>query len=109
MYLDALAFHILKLSTGAVATDDLLLWRMYAALALSKGADTTRRDVHDAWSIWVAQSHGEYRSLVPFDELSPEVQALDQPYVDAIHAAAKLPRDEMAKYLVGWEQATRHT
>lgn len=67
------------------------LLRLYAVLCLSKGKLTTRRDVHDAWSAWTASFNLEHKSLIPFEELTPEVQEFDQPYVDAIHSvAAKL-------------------
>lgn len=66
--------------------DDLL--RLYALLALVKGADTTEEDVHDAWAAWRAATHPTHRSLVPFDELTPEVQALDTKYAEAIRAVA---------------------
>ena len=65
------------------------LYRLYAVLALTKGEAVTRRDVHDAWSAWTASFHPSHRSLKPFEELTPEVQELDQPYVDAIHAVAR--------------------
>lgn len=65
------------------------LAQLYALLALVKGQDTTLRDVHDAWSTWRTVTSPAHRSLVPFGELSPEVQELDREYMDAIHRAAK--------------------
>lgn len=66
------------------------LMDVYSLLVLIKGTETTLEDVHDAWSVninktWDKEQYGEHRSLIPFDELSPEVQAKDQNYVDAIH------------------------
>lgn len=67
----------------------LPLYRMYAVLAFSKGLGTTSRDVHDAWSAWTLASFPAHRSLVPFAELTPEVQALDDQYRDGIHQAVR--------------------
>lgn len=65
------------------------LWLGYAVLAMTKGADTTSRDVHEAWSAWaVVRYDGQHRSIVPFDELTPEIQAYDDLYRDAIHTVA---------------------
>ena len=65
------------------------LAKLYALLVLTKGDDTTLRDVHDAWALWA----GEHRSAVPFDDLTAEVQELDRPYMDAIHRADKKIRN----------------
>ena len=60
---------------------------LYALLAFVKGTDTTLEDVHDAWSVWKNRGNPNHRSLVWFDELSPEVQELDRDYMNAIHRA----------------------
>lgn len=65
------------------------LLELFGFLALTIGRGTTREDVHDAWAVWMNDIRPDHRSLVPFDELTPEVQAKDQPYVDAIHRAAR--------------------
>jgi hypothetical protein len=65
--------------------DDLL--RLYALLALTKGRETTLKDVHDAWAIWRQVSNRSHRSLLPFAELSRDVQEMGRPYMDAIHRA----------------------
>lgn len=67
---------------------DPTLANLYALLALTKGEETSLEDVHDAWAIWTATTRGTHRSLIPFAELSPEVQELDRKYVDGIHRAA---------------------
>ena len=64
------------------------LARIYAVLALSKGQDVTRKDVHDAWSAWMADRDPRHKSLIPFYQLSDHVKAMDQSYVDAIHKVA---------------------
>lgn len=65
------------------------LFRLYAVLVLVKGGATTTSDVHDAWCAWMQASDPNHRSLRPFAELDPEIQAADEPYVAAIHAAAR--------------------
>jgi hypothetical protein len=66
--------------------DDLL--RLYALLALVKGVNVALEDVHDAWAIWRQTTDANHRSLIPFGQLTQEVQELDRPYVEAIHRAA---------------------
>jgi hypothetical protein len=86
-YIDRIAHRVC-----AIAENEMLdlngsyapLYRMYAVLVLAKGAETTSRDVHDAWSAWCAGVDPDHRSLKPFDDLTVEVQALDNKYRDAI-------------------------
>lgn len=63
------------------------LARLYGLLLLVHGDDVTHEDVHDAWSMWMAAHNPDHGSLVPFNELSREVQTLDGEYVDAIREA----------------------
>lgn len=63
------------------------LARLYALLALVKGGETTLEDVHDAWSLWANIERPEHASLVPFDDLDPDLQQLNEPYRDAITRA----------------------
>ena len=67
---------------------DADLYRIYAVLCLAKGQQTTARDVHNAWSAWTSSASPSHRSLIPFECLSTTVQALDMPYVQAIHRVA---------------------
>lgn len=85
-YIDDLAESIYQAAPhdGPIEPDDYPLYRIYAVLGYVKGEDVTLKDVHDAWSAWRVATVPDHRSLKPFAELSPEVQALDQPYVDAI-------------------------
>ncbi|MFB7161114.1 MULTISPECIES: hypothetical protein [Streptomyces] len=69
--------------------DDESLFLGYAVLMRAKGTRTTASDVHDAWTAWMLSRGSDHRSLVPFEQLSGEVQALDAAYVHAIHAAAE--------------------
>jgi hypothetical protein len=62
---------------------------LYTLLVLRRGETATREDVHDAWSVWRSREQPEHCSVRPFDELSAEVQASDDPYVQAIHQAAQ--------------------
>lgn len=91
-YIDRIAEQIADACDGLwsqMPDDGRLLYRIYAVLVLSKGTETTRRDVHDAWSAFTAWERPGHRSLVPFDQLTPAVRELDQQFVDAIHAAAR--------------------
>ena len=64
------------------------LLRMYALLVLTTGTETTLENVHDAWSAWRDASRPDHPSLIPFGELTPDVQELDRKYADAIREVA---------------------
>lgn len=90
-YLDAVAATI-----RAHVPDDVLpsgdlsaLFRLYAVLALAKGDAVTAEDVHNAWAAWMQQSDADHDALRPFEELDSATQAGDEPYVSAIHLAAR--------------------
>lgn len=68
------------------------LLEMYALLVLVLGEDVTLKDVHDAWSVWKNQHRADHRSLVPFEQLSPEVQAMDEKYAKSIRIVAHIRR-----------------
>ena len=65
--------------------NDVALLRLYALLALTQGVNTTLENVHDAWGAWRTATNPGHKSLVPFDQLTPEVQEYDRKYMDAIH------------------------
>lgn len=65
--------------------NDVALLRLYALLALTQGVNTTLENVHDAWSAWRAATNPGHQSLIPFDQLTPEVQEYDRKYMLAIH------------------------
>ena len=65
-----------------------LLFRLYAVLALAKGADVEAVDVHNAWAAWMQERDPSHESIRPFEELSPLTQAADYPFVEAIRAVA---------------------
>lgn len=64
------------------------LAELYALLGLVLGDRVSPRDVHDAWAIWRNRTKPDHRSLVPFEELSLDVQELDQKYVEGFRRAA---------------------
>jgi hypothetical protein len=70
-------------------TDAQRLFRLYAVLALVKGAGVTAKDVHDAWAAWECDRKPGAPSIVPFVQLTAETQRLDEPLVAAIHAAVR--------------------
>lgn len=71
---------------------DSELLDVYALLVLVRGEEVTLKDVHDAWSVWKNNIRPDHRSLIEFDELTPEVQALDQKYADSISLVAKIKK-----------------
>jgi hypothetical protein len=88
-YLDRVALDIAAIAQPCEmpSETDLVLYRIYAVLGLAKGQAVTKEDVHNAWAAWTSTYRPGHASLVPFAELSPLVQSLDQPYVNAIHQA----------------------
>lgn len=57
---------------------------LYTLLVFTRGETTTLEDVHDAWAIWRNNSKPDHKSLIPFSELTLEVQYLDVEYARAI-------------------------
>ena len=62
---------------------------LYVLLAFTLGDRVELIDVHDAWAIWKNKSMPDHRSLIPFNELSVEVQNLDNKYCEAIKTVAR--------------------
>jgi hypothetical protein len=86
-YIDAVAARL-----GLMLDDcDIDLLRIYALLVLVTGTGTTDEHVHHAWGVWRAATRPDHPDLVPFDQLTPEVQALDTWYAQAIRAVAASP------------------
>jgi hypothetical protein len=69
--------------------DDDALFLGYAVLMRAKGTQTTAEDVHDTWSAWMLARKPDHPAIVPFGELSADAQAMDVPYMQAIHTAAR--------------------
>lgn len=89
-YIDEIAIEIAE-SVGDYERPsevDMPLYRAYALLARAKGTETTLEDVHDAWAACRLETLSAHPYIVPFANLEPDIQSLDQPYVDAIHAWA---------------------
>lgn len=92
-YIDKIAGMIAR-DIGDQPNDDgvyaeINLYRNYAVLLLAKGVTTTPEDVHNAWSAWQASIRPRHHSLIPFEMLNTDTQALDAPYVLAIHRVAR--------------------
>ena len=90
-YLDELARAIRAKTPPELLPDktDLdALYRLYAVLARVKGAAVTASDVHDAWSAWILNRGEGHDSVVPFEALTPDTQAEDEPFAEAIRKAS---------------------
>ena len=90
-YLDRIAAEIrLLLKPDLLPREDLdALFRLYAVLALAKGADVSAVDVHNAWTAWMQDRWPEHPAIKPFDELDPATQALDEPFAQAIRTIGR--------------------
>jgi len=71
-----------ELKMKSIAYEGLL--DVYALLVLTVGEDCTNEHIHDAWSIWQSKTQPKHRSLKPFNELTKDVQDLDEPYRQAV-------------------------
>ena len=89
-YLDQTA-HAIKRQVDyrLIPPDSGTLFVLYAVLAHTKGESVTSEDVHTAWTAWMDLKGEEHPSKVPFDQLSSQARAEDQPFVDAIRATAR--------------------
>ena len=65
------------------------LLNLYSLLVLTKGENVTLEDVHDAWSLDRNRAFPKHKSLIPFKELSYEVQQIDFPYAKASREVAR--------------------
>jgi len=68
--------------------DTASLWRMYAVLVRAKGVDVQAAEVHDAWTAWALTEKPNHQALLPFEQLDPDTQAKDEPYVLALRRVA---------------------
>ena len=59
-----------------------------ACASASTGTPITNEEIHDAWSIWKNTVDNTHASIIPYNQLSIEIQELDAPYTDAINRAA---------------------
>jgi hypothetical protein len=75
-----------------MSTPDFELAKLYGLLAMTTGVNTTKKNVHDAWTIWESNREGgdsNHRSAIRFDELSQKVQDYDEKYMIWIHEVAR--------------------
>ena len=88
-YIRTIAQQI-RARVGQSSANDRLddLFNSYAVLALAKGGQVTNRDVHNAWSAWATKYEPDNISLVPFGELSREIQEVDTLFAKAIRDVA---------------------
>jgi hypothetical protein len=88
-YLSAIIYRLHKvvIDAGHSLADDRMA-AVYALLVLTTGQATTLENVHDAWSAWRVFTNPKHPALVPFAELSADIQAYDRPYRDAIRQVA---------------------
>jgi hypothetical protein len=87
-YLTTLAEKIRQRVDPEVVPDDpavFQLFRNYALLALAKGGETTREDVHDAWVLWKLEHDASHGALMPFSDLNDAQKSQDEPFLQAIH------------------------
>lgn len=68
---------------------DIRFIRVYTLLILVKGEDTTMEDVHDAWSFVTTPQNPNHKSLIPFNNLTEEIQEYDRKYMEIIHKVSK--------------------
>jgi len=57
---------------------------LYTLIVFLKGETATLKDIHDAWAIWRNNTKPDHKSIIPFEELSLEVQEMDREYTEAI-------------------------
>ena len=57
---------------------------LYTLIVFLKGKNATLEDIHNAWAIWRNNTKPDHKSLIPFDELSPEIKEMDREYTNAI-------------------------
>ena len=73
------------------------LLETYGLLVLTVGVNCTQENIHDAWSIWQNKTQPEHRSLIPFNELTKEVQELDEEYRLAVVKVALSSLDKLTE------------
>ena len=91
MYLDDIAARIRSHIANERMPDENAeeLMRLYAVLLRAKGRDVTESDIHDAWSMWMTKYQKNHESLVPYEDLKPEVRAQDSVFANAVRQTAK--------------------
>lgn len=85
---DNYANRAIAAMTAIFPDKDPHLLRLYTLLALTKGAEATLSDVHDAWAMNRTLARPDHPDLVPFEQLAPESRERDRKYMEAIHKVA---------------------
>ncbi|WP_327662241.1 MULTISPECIES: DUF7701 domain-containing protein [unclassified Streptomyces] len=57
------------------------LCNLYASLVFIKGVDATASDVHDIWATWQVEQDAYHPDLIPYDQLTFDVQQRYSPIV----------------------------
>lgn len=86
--LEALPRHLSEAGMTWDTDDDPLLFDLYVLLVLTSGPNTTSAQVHNAWAVATHRTNTTHPALIPFGLLTPDVQAYDVPFRDAIRVAA---------------------
>jgi len=77
-----------ELKMKGTSYEDLV--EVYGLLVLTVGENCTNEHIHDAWSIWQNKTKSNHHSLKPFNELTKEVQDLDEKYRLVVVKVAKI-------------------
>lgn len=90
-----------RTETSFLSQDFVNFYAHLVLTALSADIEFTKEMVHDAWSVvtYYKDSLKLHPSMKPFDYLTPEVQELDQPYVEKLN--------EVLSYFKGLRNLTR--
>ena len=76
-----------RTETSCFSEDFVTFYTQLVLTALSTDIEITKEMVHDVWSVvtYYKDSLKLHPSMKPFDYLTPEVQELDQPYVENLN------------------------
>lgn len=108
-YVEAARAALLDASEESYESEDeRRLLDLYTLLVMVKGEDVTLEDIHDAWAVWRSRTQADHDSIVPFSGLSAEVQSYDEPYAEAVRAAAPRYRSAVTGRYVNEEYAQEH-
>jgi len=88
-YIDKIK-EMLDAELNMMGTDYVGLLDLYGLLVMVVGENCTNEHIHDAWSVWQNRTEPTHRSLKPFNELTKEVQDLDEPYRQAVIKVAQI-------------------
>lgn len=89
-YLASIAERIRReVPTDKLPDGDLhALFLMYSVLALAKGKDVTREDIHNTWVAWMTAQGKDHGSMMPFKDLPADIKAEDDVFAAAVRRVA---------------------